>query len=323
LAPRRSQRHALRRDSSKLLKDAPGEGSGIRRHISAALFLAGLAMIIFALARPAATVDLPSEEGTVILSMDVSVSMRATDIKPSRMEAVKEAARVFIQKRPRHVRVGIVAFSGTAELIQAPTTDNDQLLAAVNRLHPERYAAIGSGLQSALDTIFEKTDQNQARATDTPPPDPTDPLGAAFPPNQEPPPVAPGSYKSAVIVLTSDGHSNKGPDPLDVADKAANLGVRVHTVGVGTKEGAIIGFEGSSFRVVLDEATLKAISAKTAGTYTNASSEEDLERIYGNLSTGLMVEREKTEITALFVAAAAVLLLGASAFSLLWFNRLP
>ena len=147
LAPRRSQRHALRRDSSKLLKDAPGEGSGIRRHISAALFLAGLAMIIFALARPAATVDLPSEEGTVILSMDVSVSMRATDIKPSRMEAVKEAARVFIQKRPRHVRVGIVAFSGTAELIQAPTTDNDQLLAAVNRLHPQRYAAIGSGLQ--------------------------------------------------------------------------------------------------------------------------------------------------------------------------------
>ena len=156
---------------------------------------------------------------------------------------MKEAARAFIQKRPRHVRIGIVAFSGTSELTRAPTTDNDQLLAAVNRLHPQPYAAIGSGLQSALDTIFEKTDQNQAPATDTPP-DSTDPLGAALPPDQEPPPVPPGSYKSAVIVLTSDGHSNQGPDPLDMADKPANLGVRVHTVGVGTKEGAIIGVRG-------------------------------------------------------------------------------
>ena len=301
LAQRHSQRHALRPDSSKLLKGAPGEGSGIRRHVSAAIFLAVFAVIIFALARPSATVDLPSEEGTVILSTDVSVSMMATDIKPSRMEAVKEAARVFIQKRPRHVRIGIMAFSGTAELIQAPTTDNDQLLAAVNRLHPQRYAAIGSGLPSALDIVFEKTDQNQVRGT--PPPDPTDPLGAALPPDQEPPPVPPGSYKSAVIVLTSDGRSNQGPDPLDVADKAANLGVRVYTVGLGTKEGAIIGFEGSSFRVILDEATLKAIAAKTAGTYANASSEEDLNRIYENLSTGMMAERAKTEITALFVAA--------------------
>jgi Ca-activated chloride channel homolog len=323
LAQRRRHRYALRPDSSKLFKDAVGEVSGIRRHICAALFLAGLAVIIFALARPAATVDLPSEESTVILSMDVSVSMRATDIQPSRMEAVKEAARIFIQKRPHHVRIGIVAFSGTAELIQPPTTDNDQLLAAVNRLHPQRYTAIGSGLQSALDAIFKTPNRDQAQAPDTPPPDPTIPLAAAPPPNREPLPVPPGSYKSAVIVLTSDGQSNQGPDPLDVADKAANLGVRVHTVGVGTKGGAIVGFEGSSFRVILDETTLKAIAAKTAGTYTSASSEEDLQRVFENLSTGLIVEREKTEITALFVAPAAVLLLVAGAFSLLWFDRLP
>ncbi len=324
LAQRRRQKYALRYASLTLVKDALGKGPGIRRHIPAALFLAGIAVIIFALARPSATVDIPSEEGIVILSMDVSGSMRATDIKPTRMEAVKEAARIFIQRRPRNVRIGIVAFSGTAELIQPPTTDNDQLMAAVNRMHPERYTAIGSGLQAALDTIFEKPDQNQAAATDTPPPDPNNPLAAAPPPDQqEPPPVPPGSYKSAVIVQMSDGQSNQGPDPLDVADKAANLGVRVYTVGVGTKEGAIIGFEGFSFRVILDEATLKAIAGKTAGTYTKASSEEDLHRIYENLSTRLMVDREKTEITALFVAAAAVLLLVAGAFSLLWFNRLP
>jgi Ca-activated chloride channel family protein len=320
LAQRRRQKYALRYASLSLVKDALGKGPGIRRHIPAALFLAGLTVIIFALARPSATVDLPSEEGTVLLSMDVSGSMRATDIKPSRMEAVKEAARIFIQKRPRNVRIGIVAFSGTAELIQPPITDNDQLMAAVNRLHPERYTAIGSGLQAALDAIFEKTDQ---ATTDTPPPDPNNPLTPAPPPDQEPPPVPPGSYKSAVIVLMSDGQSNQGPDPLDVADKAANLGVRVFTVGVGTKEGAVIGFEGFSFRVILDEATLKAIAGKTAGTYFKASSESDLHKIYENLSTRLMVEREKTEITALFVAAAAALLLVAGAFSLLWFNRLP
>jgi Ca-activated chloride channel homolog len=322
LAQRRRQRYALRYASLSLVKDALGKGPGIRRHIPAGLFLLGMTVIIFALARPSATVMLPSEEGTVILSMDVSGSMRATDIKPSRMEAVKEAARIFIEKRPRNVRIGIVAFSGSAELIQPPTTDNDQLLAAVNRLHPERYTAIGSGLQAALDAIFEKPDQAPA-ATDTPPPDPNNPLTPAPPDQQEPPPVPPGSYKSAVIVLMSDGQSNQGPDPLDVADKAANLGVRVFTVGVGTKEGAIIGFEGFSFRVILDEATLKAIAGKTAGEYFKASSEGDLQRIYNNLSTRLMVERERTEITALFVAAAAALLLAAGALSLLWFNRLP
>ncbi len=319
LAQRRRQKYALRYASLSLVKDALGKGPGIRRHIPAGLFLAGMTVIIFALARPSATVTLPSEEGTVILSMDVSGSMRATDIKPSRMEAVKEAARIFIARRPHNVRIGIVAFSGTAELIQPPTSDNDQLLAAVNRLHPERYTAIGSGLQTALDAIFEKKDQT----TDTPPPDPNGPLTAAPPTDQEPPPVPPGSYKSAVIVLMTDGQSNQGPDPLDIADKAANLGVRVFTVGVGTKEGAIIGFEGFSFRVILDEATCKEIAAKTAGTYFKASSEGDLHKIYENLSTRLMVEREKTEITAIFVAVAAALLLAAGAFSLLWFNRLP
>jgi len=322
LAQRRRQKYALRYASLSLVQDALGKGPGIRRHIPAVLFLAALAVVIFAVARPSAMVTLPSEEGTVILSMDVSGSMRATDIKPSRMEAVKEAARIFINKRPRHVKIGLVAFSGTAELIQPPTTDNDQLLAAVNRLHPERYTAIGSGIQTALDAIFEKQDQADANAN-AQAQTPADPLAVTPQDQQEPPPVPPGSYKSAVIVLLTDGQSNQGPDPLDVADKAANLGVRVYTVGVGTKEGAIIGFEGFSFRVILDEATLKQIAAKTAGQYFKASSEGDLHRIYDTLSTRLMVEREKTEITALFVAAAAVLLLAAGALSLIWFNRLP
>lgn len=330
LAQRRRQRYALRYASLSLVKDAMGKGPGIRRHIPAVLFLMGLAVMLFALARPTSTVMLPSEQGTVILSMDVSGSMRAQDIKPSRMDAVKEAARGFIAKQPHNVRIGIVAFSGSAELIQPPTTDRDQLGAAINRLRPQRYTAIGSGLLAALEAIFpEKSNpasggQSNGQQTDAASQiSPTDPLAPAPQDQEEPPPVPPGSYKSAVIVLLSDGQSNQGPDPLDVADKAANLGVRVFTVGVGTKEGAIIGFEGFSFRVILDEATLKSIAAKTGGTYYKASSETDLNKVYDYLSTRLMLEQQKTEITAIFTAIAGALILVAGAFSLIWFNRLP
>ncbi len=334
LAQRRRQRYALRYASLSLVKDAMGKGPGIRRHVPAALFLLGFAVMIFALARPSATVMLPSEQGTVILSMDVSGSMRAQDIKPSRMEAVKEAARGFIGKQPRNVRIGIVAFSGSAELVQPPTTDRDQLNAAINRLRPQRYTAIGSGLLAALEAVFPDRPDVAQEGTQSDAQggsqgsqsgqqvSPTDPLAPA-PPDQEEAPVPPGSYKSAVIVLLSDGQSNQGPDPLDVADKAANLGVRVFTVGVGTKEGAIIGFEGFSFRVILDEMTLKAVAAKTGGTYYKASSENDLYKVYDYLSTRLMVEQQKTEITAIFTAIAGALLLIAGAFSLAWFNRLP
>jgi Ca-activated chloride channel family protein len=308
LAIRRRQKYAVRYASLSLVKDAAGRGPGFRRHVPAALFILGLTAAIVAVARPSAHVILPSEQGTVILSMDVSGSMRAQDIKPSRMDAVKEAARAFVNKQPRHVRIGIVTFSGTADLVQPPTTDRDQLMEAINRLHPQLYTAIGSGLLAALDAIFEKNDPSQTDTTT-----PTSPLVAA-PSEEKTPPVPPGSYTSAVIVLMSDGQSNQGPDPLDAAEKAANLGVRVYTVGVGTKQGAVIGWQGFSFRVYLDEATLKAIAAKTGGMYYKGSSEDELRG---------MVEKEKTEITAIFAGVAAALLLVMGALSLAWFNRLP
>jgi Ca-activated chloride channel homolog len=319
LAIRRRQKYAVRYASLSLIKDAAGRGPGFRRHIPAALFILGLTSAIIAVARPSAHVLLPSEQGTVILSMDVSGSMRAQDIKPSRMDAVKEAARAFVNKQPRHVRIGIVAFSGTADLVQTPTTDRDQLMDAIGRLHPQLYTAVGSGLLAALDAIFEKNDQTQTDANSS---TPTSPL---FPAQTEDktPPVPPGSYTSAVIVLMSDGQSNQGPDPLDAAEKAANLGVRVYTVGVGTKQGAVIGWQGFSFRVYLDEATLKAIAAKTGGMYYKGGSEDELRKIYETLSTRVMVEKERTEITAIFAGIAAALLLVMGALSLAWFNRLP
>jgi Ca-activated chloride channel homolog len=321
LAIRRRQKYAVRYASLSLVKDAAGRGPGLRRHIPAALFILGLASAIIAVARPSARVILPSEQGTVILSMDVSGSMRAQDIKPSRMDAVKEAARAFVNKQPRQVRIGIVAFSGTADLVQTPTTDHDRLMDAIGRLHPQLYTAVGSGLLAALDAIFEKNDQTQTDTANSNPA-PTSPLFSA-PTEEKTPPVPPGSYTSAVIVLMSDGQSNQGPDPLEAAEKAANQGVRVYTVGVGTKQGAVISWQGFSFRVYLDEATLKAIAARTGGMYYKGGSEDELRRIYETLSTRVMVEKEKTEITAIFAGIAVALFLVMGALSLAWFNRLP
>ena len=299
------------------------------------LFLAGLAIGIFALSRPEATVMLPSNRGTVILALDISGSMRARDIKPSRLEAAKTAARTFIEKQPRRVRVGIVAFAGTAALVQAPTTVRDDLYAAIDRLYPQRATAVGSAILVALNAIFEDAknavpgEPNQSGATD---PQSVDPQGAPPQPSpdqplasgadtQQPDPVAPGSYSSAAIVLLTDGQTNTGPDPLDAADEAAKRGVRVFTVGIGTTRGDIVGAEGRSFRVALDEETLKKIAQNTAASYFKASDEGELMRIYQALSVRLILGKDTTEITALFAGLALAIVLVGALLSQIWFNR--
>jgi Ca-activated chloride channel family protein len=317
-AQRRRKKFAVRYASLLLVKDALGKGPGFRRHIPAVLFLLGVTVGIIALARPYATVSLPSNRGTVILAVDISGSMRATDIQPSRMDAAKEAAQTFVNKQPPRVRVGVVAFSGTADLVQAPTGGREDIIAAINRLHTQRGTAIGSGILVALDSIFEDTEKQQQPSPDAvgAPLVPTDPT-------PEPPPVPPGSNTSAVIVLLTDGQSNQGPDPLEAAQKAADRGIRIFTVGIGTEEGATIGFEGRSFRVGLDENTLNKIAQNTAGAYYKAESEDQLVGIYRMLSTRLIVGRDQIEVTALFTAVAlGVILLGA-VLSVAWFAHLP
>jgi Ca-activated chloride channel family protein len=318
LLQRRRKKYALRYASLSLIKEALGRGPGIRRHIPPILFLAGVAVMLFALSRPAAVVRLPSQQGTVILALDVSGSMRADDLKPTRLDAAKEAARAFLEKQPRQVRIGVVAFSSTAALVQAPTVERSEVLAAINRLSPQRGTAVGSGLIASLRAVFEEPDA----------PAPPVELGGrrdwdwqqALP---QLPPVAPGSHSSAVIVLLSDGQSNQGPDPLEVAQRAANLGVRVYTVGVGSPEGTVLRIYGRSIRVRLDESALKSISQATAASYYKADSETDLRDVYEALSTQLVMETEKTELTAFFTAGAMAILLLAGTLSLLWFNRLP
>ncbi len=312
LVQRRWQRRLRRFPAVFRLADMRGSGPGFRRHVPAALFLLGTAVALVALARPSASVLLPGHRATVVLSLDVSGSMRATDIKPSRMEAVKDAARAFVNLQPPGVRLGVVAFSSSAFLVQAPTDNKRQVMAAIDRLRPQMFTAVGSGLLTALAAIFP--------ALQPPAIDSNAPLANASP--DRPAPAAPGSNSSAIIILLSDGQSNQGPDPLDAAQQAADLGIRVFTVGVGTREGTDLSFGGFTFHAILDEVTLKKIALITGGKYFRASDADELRRIYEGLGSQFRVERGTTEITALLeaVALALFILMGTLSFS--WFNRL-
>jgi Ca-activated chloride channel family protein len=309
LAQRRRQRYALRYASLSLVKEALGRGPGIRRHIPPAVFLMSLTIMTVALARPYTQVVVPAEEGTVVLTMDVSGSMRADDLKPNRIEAAKEAARSFVEKQPTGVQIGVVSFSDNAFLVQAPTSDRDAVIAAINRLTPQRGTAIGRGLLTSLDAIFEDANAEGAQQTLDPTPTPT--------------PVPKGVYEPAVIVLLSDGESNQGPRPLEVVDQVAARGVRVYTIGVGSVEGTILRVGGRAIRTRLDEETLKQVAAATDGVYYNATNENDLRAIYENLNSHLVFKKQQTEVTAVFTGLAVALSLIGGVLSLLWFNRLP
>jgi len=315
LLQRRRKKYALRYSSLSLVKEALGRGPGFRRHIPPLLFLFGVIVMLLALARPAATITLPSQQATIILTVDVSGSMRADDIKPNRLEAAKAAARVFVGKQPQNVSIGIVSFSESASIVQAPTKDREVVVAAINRLAPQRRTAIGSGILTSLDAIFEDTNAKSATPTSTDPLTTTQPAPA-------PVPVPLASYP-AVIILLSDGASNTGPRPLEIIGQAADRGVRVYTVGLGSQEGTIIRADGFAIRVRLDEETLKRIAQETGAQYFKAESETDLSDVYGDLGTRLVFKPQQTEVTALFTAAAMVFLLIAGTLSLLWFHRLP
>jgi Ca-activated chloride channel homolog len=317
LVLRRKKKLALRYASLTMVKEAMAGGQTLRRHLPPALLLVALAVMIAAIARPSAVVTLPSQHETVILAMDVSGSMRASDVEPTRLVAAQNAAKAFIAEQPENVRIGIVAFAGTATVAQAPTRNREDLVAAIDRFQLQRATAIGSAIVVSLATIFPDAGIDLASVT----------YGAEA--AKKPPapsakgfkPVPPGSYQSAVIILLTDGQRTTGPDSLLAARMAAERGVRIFTVGVGTPEGKIVGFEGWSMHVRLDEETLKGIADLTRGEYFYAGNAVDLKKIYETLRSRLVLETKKTEITALFAAAAAVLVLASALLSLLWFNR--
>jgi len=323
LLMRRKKEAALRYASLSLIRDAMSAGQRFRRHIPPLLFLVALTLMIIAVARPAAVVTLPSQHETVILAMDVSGSMRATDVKPSRIVAAQEAARAFIAQQPKSTRIGVVSFAATASVVQSPTHSREDILAAIDRFQLQRGTAVGSGILVSLKMIFPDADfdlrsfnprREAQRAA------PLDPAQSAD--KAAPKAVPPGSYTSAAIVLLTDGQTTTGPDPIEAARMAGDRGVPVYTVGIGTQGGEIIGAEGWSMRVRLDEESLKTIANLTRAEYFFAGTATDLRKIYQKLNTKLFFEQKETEITALFAAVAAAVALLSALLSLLWFNRI-
>ena len=314
---RRRKKTAIRFANLTLVKEAMGKSAAWRRHLPPALLLVAVSALLFAAARPAAVISLPSQQETIILAIDVSGSMRATDVLPDRITAAKEAAKSFVTELPRSVRIAVVQFAGTAAVVQAPTLSRDDVIAAIDRFQLQRGTATGSGIMLSLATIFPEAgiDLSQITGQRNMPPGPNDKPRPDFTP------VQPGSYSSAAIIMLTDGQRTTGPDPMEAAKMAADRGVRVYTVGVGTKDGETIGFEGWSMRVRLDEETLKSIATMTRAEYFYAGTAADLKKVYQALSTRLVVEKRETEVSALFAVFGALMVVLAAGLSVWWFGR--
>ncbi len=290
------------------------DGGAARRRLPPLLFLLALGLLIVAVARPTAVIMVPLQQRTLILALDISGSMRATDVKPTRLAAAQHAAREFVATLPRGTRVGVVSFAASASLVQPPTQSRDDVAAALDRVQLQRGTAIGSGIVAALAAIFPDADigveahlREQLQQPDT---------------DAAPVRAEPGAYRNAAIVLLSDGHPTSGLDTDDAVHMAAERGVRVYTVGIGTPEGEVVSYDGWAMRVRLDEAMLRSIAERTRGEYFRAASAEDLRAVYDQLEARLVFKRSELEVGALFAAAGALFATLAAALSLWWFNRI-
>jgi Ca-activated chloride channel family protein len=324
---RRRRRFAVRYSSVALVREALPHSSHLRRHLPFALFLPALASLVVAVGRPVGIVSVPTDQTTIILVIDASGSMRSTDIQPSRLGAAEAAAISFIQRQKSQTQIGVVAFASSAELIQAPTTDQEALQTAIESLTTGRGTAIGNGILKALDAMAE-VDKSVA-------PSVTDPSSGVGPT-----PVPRGAFAPGIIVLLTDGVNTTGPQPLDAAQQAADRGVRVYTIGYGTENGSFPpggqppqggglfgrgeqqfgGGRGSGgrFRSGIDEAMLNQIAEITSGTYHLATSAGELENVFRNLPTYLITKHIIQEVSVAFAALGALLAAVAIALSWIW-----
>ncbi|MFN8474209.1 MAG: VWA domain-containing protein [Anaerolineae bacterium] len=286
----RRRQYTVRFTNLALLREVAPKGPGIRRHIPAVLFVLAIAVLLSALARPQSVIRVPSDNSAVMVVIDISGSMNASDISPTRIEAAKQAAQTFISNLPDNALVGLVSFNNAARLDAALTTDHTQVMRAASKLRADGGTAIGEALELALDEL----------ASREPGPD--------------------GNLPPGTVVLLSDGASNFGRPPTVAAQRAAQENVHVYTVGIGARGASpLIGGR----PVELDESALQAIANTTQGDYFYAQDSSTLEKIYADLSSQVSWKEEKTEVTALFTAFGTVVLLIAAAFSLFWFQRLP
>lgn len=300
-----------------------GQSAGrLRRSLPPLLMLLALTVLVLAIARPHAQLVLPTRAETVILALDASGSMRATDVAPSRLAAAQAAAKAFIDKQPANTKVGVVAIAGAAALVQSPTENRQDIIDAIDRLQLQRGSALGNGIVIGLSTLLPEAGIDVERLTQARGQRQwwqSAPLGHE---REGFKPVPPGSNGSVAIVLVTDGQSNTGVDPLEAAKLASEHGVRVYTVGVGTTQGVTLGFEGWSMRVRLDEEVLKKVASVTHGEYFPAASAAELTRVYQSLTARItLAKKRSTEISALLVAIGAALAALSALLSLYWFNR--
>lgn len=309
-------------------REAMGPAERLRRHAPPAILLLGAAALLLAVARPAAVTVAPSERGTVVLAIDVSLSMAADDVAPTRLAAAQAAARSFIEAQPAGVLIGIVAFAGHADVVQSPTADRSELLTALDGLRFRRYTSLGNGMIASLLAI---------RPDATPPGEgdhdvfgdgrrPAASRNTPLPPSDDGKPrrrVARGSDLSSAIVLVSDGQGALGVPPLTAAKLLADRGIRVYTIGIGTPYGGTAHVEGMPpLHADFEEDTLQKIAHLTGGDYFHTRTAEKVKSVYEKLAARVVFERKESEITALLGAIGAALSLAAATLSLMWFSPL-
>lgn len=329
---RRRRRHAVRYSSVALLRSVLPGRKRWQRHLPVALLLLGLASLAVAAGRPQVVRDVPFARTSIILALDVSGSMCSTDIEPNRLAVAQEAARTFVESQPKGLRMGLVAFSGFAQLVVPPTTDRDELVGAIDVLTTGRGTAIGAAMLKGLDAISEVNPEVQPVGDE---PEEASAAGEA-------PPGA-GGYVPDVVVLLSDGRNTRGIEPLDAVPYAVERRVRVYTIGFGTDSpGELVctreqiggdafdpgrfgpggGFGGGRGGfggfLVADNETLETVAERTGGTFNTAEDAEQLQRVFAELPKDVATQRQPTEITWWLAALGAVLAMGAMAASMRW-----
>ncbi len=334
-ALRRRRRFAVRFSSLSLIREALPERSRWRRHLPAVLFLAGLASALAAVARPAAVVQVPLSRTTIILALDISRSMCATDVAPNRLSVAQQAAAQFITRQADGTQIGIVAFADLAEIVVTPTNDRERLIQVVRGLRTSIGTAIGSATLKSIDAIAEV---NPA----------VPPSGLNMSGDAGVGPNAGGGYEPDIIVLLTDGANTRGPRPVDAARQAADRRLRVYTIGFGTTEFSEMvctpnqlgadsfgggfgfgglgggGFVGSRWRqyLLLDEPTLRSVAEITGGGYYRAENADQLLEVFQDLPKRLDLQSKKMEISVAFVALGALFMLSALGLSMKW-RRIP
>ena len=327
LVQRRRNKYVVRFTNVDLLTNLVPRSPSWRRHVPVALYLAAVGALAIALARPSMVIAVPREEATVILTMDTSRSMLSTDVSPDRMTAAKQAAVDFVDKLPAGFKVGLVAFSTEARLVLAPTTDRSQVEAAVNGLRADGGTALGDAIDLSLQAAGLGDTTPAAPAANSP-----DPSAAASPDaSASPAPSAATDDQGTPLVATvllSDGKNSTGElEPLDAADEAAQAGVPIYTIALGTQDGTVdvqdqFG-QWQTIPVPPDPDTLGEIAERTGARFFEAPSAEDLQSIYQGIGSRVGFTNEEQEVTQWFAAGALILVLGGAGLAAFWFNRIP